>query len=123
MIKLAICFLFAAFFNAVMDKLQFHDLFKGNPFWDPKLSWERKYRDHGHTVVANIIEKLDNTVFVFLTDGWHHMQWWMLHCFTIAAIPEGLTWLNYLVWFIGLRVIFGGAFTLFFHHILKSKTP
>lgn len=114
------CFVLAAFFMSVMDSLQFHGLLKGDPFWDPKLSWTNKYKNYPADKRAKFFGS--KTFLVFLTDGWHLMQFFMLTCFTVASIPEGLDWKIWLLWFVGLRIVFGLVFTLFFDKIFNKTT-
>ncbi len=108
--------------KAVKDTLQFHfnssiftDLNKR--YWDPKGSWMNKYdkkdmfkpRFWGST-----------HIFSFLTDGWHLFQFIMLNSIflSLAINIEEYQWI---INFIGIRVIYAIVFNLFFDKILIKK--
>ena len=119
MVLKIVCLFLAAICMAVMDKLQFHSLGKGDKFWDTSQSWLNKYKNF----------PIDNrprffgskTFFVFLTDGWHFMKFLFLTFITIPFVPMGLNTIEWLAYFLGFRVVFGLTFTLFFHLILGKK--
>ena len=126
-------FAIAGMFNAVMDKLQFHYsksifppknsdhklLGRGYDWWNPNMSWVKKYKyddpDEGERF------PLSTSVLVFLTDGWHLMQFFMLSMFTLAATPIMSNIWHTLLAFVALRIAFSATFHLFFHRFLVRK--
>ena len=69
----------AGVFEGYMDVLQFHwgKFLKNHKcnvwYWNPKLSWENKYKDNDPKKGEKFLGS--TTVMVFLTDGWHLMKW------------------------------------------------
>ena len=123
--------------EAVMDKLQFHydrSIFPQNPskynklFWDPKLSWENKWKDSSARE-----EKFpgSSTIFVFLTDAWHFFKFVKNTSMFIALFFGTLAtsfllsnvFVSLLLAVLVARVIYGLTFTLFFDKILEGYDP
>lgn len=84
-LKGVLCLL-AGLFNAGMDTMFHHwsaSVFRfWNPtFWDPKISWQRKY-------------SLPKWVPDAFSDGWHIFKWLMLAClFVGVSLPSAfLEW-------------------------------
>jgi len=109
--------------KAVLDTLSFH--FNGSIFtrfnrdwWDPAVSWENKYKS-----------KLccAKTMFVFLTDAWHLFQFLFLSCIQLAILTAVnmsmlLTWHFWVIGFIGLKILNGLVFELFYKKIFINGT-
>lgn len=120
-----ICCFAAGAANGVMDALQFHGIASGNPFWDPKLSWERKYREIGDNWWANLIEDLDNTILSWTTDGWHLVKFFWLTIMTFAIVLATqfnltATW-HYIALFVAVRLSMSAGFSLTYKVIFKRK--
>lgn len=135
-IACAILISLAGLSNAAMDKMQFHysksifpkdqDLLlgKSEQFWNPTLSWRNKYKDNDPTKGMKF--PMSTGALVFLTDGWHLMQFFMLTFFQLAVtIPLIRLWkLNR--WYAILAVLpakflFSAVFVLFFHRLLLPR--
>lgn len=133
-LKLALillCVILAAVFNAGMDKLVHHystSIFNGNKplFWDPAQSWRNKYKNYPTDQRPKF--PFAKTILVWATDGWHLFKQGML---TFQAIPWALcvywvlpdawngTW-QFLATYIGVRIIWAGAFHIFYHGIFQK---
>lgn len=128
--------------NAVMDKLQFHyskSIFSNKPTWNPKKSWENKWKrdENGDPIPGKEKFPLSSTALVFLTDAWHFFQFVMLSCFTLAIIiydpspilqtpllPNSSFWntvLLTIIQFSILKVIFSLSFEYFFSKVFTLK--
>jgi len=130
-------FFMSGMLNAIMDTLQFHfgsSIFSkppfGSGFWDPKTSWKNKYKERGDTWMVNLIEKLDDGPFVFLTDGWHFMQmFWRVTLFSATLMARyttnievtGIFILDLIISFSIISTVYLGAFVIFFNSLLKKK--
>lgn len=133
LITRVLLFAIAGMFNAVMDKLQFHynkSIFPplgsdhkllggGHNYWNPDVSWANKYKDNDPSKGAKF--PLSTSVLVFLTDGWHMMQFMMLNAFALAATPLMDNIWHTIIAFVALRVAFSAVFHLFFHTFLVRK--
>ena len=69
--------------NGVMDYLQFH-YYKNNTFWNPKLSWVNKYKNNDKKQGDRF--PFSTTILVFLSDGWHLMQFCFLSTLFLWAV-------------------------------------
>lgn len=97
----------AAVAKALMD-LSSEGKLPWNPaFWDKSVSWVNKWKrnDQGGVMVGVERFPLSSTVLVFLTDGWHLMQFVFLSALFLAAF--GFT-LKFLI----SRIVFGVVFEL-----------
>lgn len=133
----AVLIIASAASEAVMDKVQFHwykSIFSINPkkypenFWNPYFSWKNKYSD-----VSTKKPKFlgSTTIFVFLTDGWHLFKFFKnLSIFlgigtsVLAGIYYDFTFnfiLFTLLYTIGLKILYGLSFTIFFDKVLSYK--
>lgn len=113
--------------KAAMDKLQFHfyesifcDL--KHEFWNADVSWTNKWKKGN----KNLGEKffLSSTILVFLTDGWHLMQFIFLNTIFLVIFAIGLhdfTISQAIIHTIILRGIFGLFFELFFKHVFSKN--
>lgn len=142
-IALAIIFvIISGISEAVMDKIQFHwhkTIFSINPnrykplFWNPELSWANKYKD---TQTLEPKFKGSTTIFVFTTDAWHLFKFFKNTSIFLAIFFTSLICKDFLflvVFASLLRVVYGGAFVLFYNKLLefndvygiagKSNTP
>lgn len=125
--------------NGVMDTLQFHygqSVFPTDPgekllggsrqYWDPKVSWENKYKNYPDDQRPAF--PFSKTALVFLTDGWHLFQFLMLTAFQLAVILPLVQLYRFPRWtiFVGLilcKISFGAAFAALYGYILlKQKT-
>ena len=110
-------FLLAAYFNSWKDNLHFRwDLcpewmheFSG--FWNPHVSWVNKRKYRGDSWFNKLIERLDDSVLVFLTDGWHlfkELMW--------CSVCAGVTAASYAFFalFKGVYMPFHIVITVFF---------
>lgn len=115
----------AAIAKAVMDTVQFHyaqSVFRYDDFWNAAESWKYKWKNGDKAQGEAFL--WSSTLFVFLTDGWHAAQAVFLGCMFISMVgfqplfhlgPPVLTlFLHYM----GLRVVFGLTFELFFSKLL-----
>lgn len=132
-----ISWVLAAICKAAMDTLQFHyyksifdrpewpstieDL-NHNIFWNPAMSWQNKYKYGIHENGPKFPGS--TTIFVFLTDGWHLMQFFH-NLFLALTIVTGLyigssemIWWQYVVCFVLYRFTYSGIFELFFKRVL-----
>lgn len=130
----------SAAFNAAMWKLQFHfstSVFGGwkEQFWNPRFSWRNKwatdasqpYHHIRHTLVGQERFWGSSRWLVFLTDGFHLMQF--LHRMTLFACMACLLCLRPVqpdVWlligaFIGLWFIYATAFSITFKLLAKRQ--
>lgn len=138
--------------NAIMDVLQFRyekSIFKRWPSWDPKVSWENKWKmkrilDSAYfspeiatkkpwyylgAYKPKYVERFpfSSTALVFLTDPWHFFKWMMNTCFETGLWIGVLGYKNWMYWWlvvIGvvlLKVVRGISFTLFFDHFLLKR--
>ena len=108
--------------KAFMDTLQFHYYemrWKLNPqYWNPEISWQNKYTwSKGK---GKFFEWLLCGPLVFITDGWHLMQFIFLN--SIMIVPAIVQpWWNPIIVFFVIRIIFGVLFSLFYNLILIKK--
>ena len=65
----AVCVFAAGCFEGAMDGLQFH-YDKPNDYWNPSLSWVRKYKNRDVSQGRTFAGKY----MVWTTDGWHLMK-------------------------------------------------
>ena len=117
--------------KAIMDNLQFHyhkSIFKNNSnkynqqFWDPTLSWVNKYKEGSMTEPKFFGS---TSYFVCLTDAWHLFQMFMfITLFVGVSITSYYcdSFIELLLKVIGLRLLFGILFTIFFNKILNVVT-
>jgi hypothetical protein len=130
-ITLAVLFIsISAISEAVMDKLQFHwskTIFAINPdkykplFWNPKLSWENKYKD-AETLEPKFLGS--TTLFVFTTDAWHLFKFFKNTSIFLALFFILLIFKSFLfsaIFTISVRILYGGAFVLFYNKLLEFK--
>lgn len=116
---------FAAY--SAMATLQFHyyqsifsikTIFKDQIYWNPLLSSNNKYKDwhksNGEAFWGS------TWIFVFLTDGYHLMQFIFENCLFLSIALYNTNYKYYLV-FIGIRIIYGIVFNLFFDKLLLKK--
>jgi hypothetical protein len=102
-----------------MDTLQFHYYqmrWKLNPqYWNPEISWQNKYTwGKGK---PRWFQWLLKNPLVFITDGWHLMQFVFLN--SLCLIPAILQpYYNPFLAFLVIRGIFGILFSLFYNYIL-----
>ena len=122
--------LIAGMSKAIMDKVQFHyhkSIFKldpiryNQPFWDPLISWQNKYK------VDSMTEPKfygSTTFFVFVTDAWHLFQMIMIFTMFMGVAITSYnceTPIELILKVIILRCFFGLSFTLFFTKLLTVK--
>lgn len=128
----------AAFCKGIADTLQFHfmesvfnDVGRRPRFWNPKLSWENKYkRDKSGHLVQPLKPRFpgSTTFLVFLTDGWHLFEALrnVAHAASLCLLGSALITLPVLAWLAVLvtlvYVIHAGAFHLAYTVIFIKKT-
>ena len=120
----------AAFFNSLMDVLQFRYSKSVFPqegvkreFFDPDLSWRNKWKN-GNAEEGEAYPG-SSTVFVLFTDAWHLFQFLMFSCFNLIILVLAhriwkLKWYLYILLFVSINFLFGLTFELFFARILIS---
>jgi len=125
---IVILVLMAATCNAVMDVLQFRysrSLFArecfSQSFWNPDLSWRNKWKNGNHEEGERFLGS--STVFVLFTDAWHLFQFLMFSCFELIIVLLYHAWKKPKLYvsalqFMGLKILFGFTFELFFGRIL-----
>lgn len=88
-----LCAIIAFIGFGVMDELAHHydsitvTWIRNNPqFWDKRKSWENKYTPVDYDMVTVYEEKFwgSSRWFVFLTDGWHLVQFISYHMLSTA---------------------------------------
>lgn len=121
-------YILAAICNAGMDTLQHHhgnSIFKNTkPFsFFGQHNWSRKYKDNNPAAGARFPGS--KTVFVFLMDGWHLFQWFMLGFLSLSIVTFESSlisgWESLLAVLIVYRVSWGLVFELFYQKIFYSK--
>jgi len=120
----------AAFFNSLMDVLQFRyskSIFAeegmNQKFFDPKISWQNKWKN-GNSEEGEVYPG-SSTMFVLFTDAWHLFQFGMFTCFNVIILIlinkiRKLRWYQFVLLFFGMNFLFGLTFELFFTRILLS---
>lgn len=107
MIIIVILITIAAIAEAVMDGLQFY--YNGNStFWNPKLSWVRKYKNNNP--LQGERWWTSSTITVAFTDGWHFMKWIRNLALTLIPIVLNPTW-KVTILTISIRILYGLVFT------------
>ena len=115
------------FFEAVMDKIQFHYNksifinFKNQQFWNPKISWKNKWKNGGKDNGEKF--PFSSTLFVFTTDAWHLAKFFRNLCIVIAMFlfiysPANPTSIFYLI--LG-RVLWGVVFEISFSRLFEIR--
>lgn len=103
----------ASIFNVIMD-LSSEDLFKNN-YWNKNKSWTYKWKN------GNISEgeafPFSTTILVFLTDGWHLMQFFFHTCWQLAIALQFDHWL---LWFFVIKILFSACFEVYYS-IFKDR--
>lgn len=100
----------AAFFNAFMDTVENQVSFNASIF----NNWDKKFW------CKEISWQYAKKILGFHPDGWHFAKSFMIICLALAVI---LYKSCYSIWFdfIGIGVIWNGAFVIFYW-LFKSKT-
>jgi len=100
----------------IMDTLQFHfenskySKFKNQQFWNPKLSWENKYKEG-----SKLKKLLLKTTLVFATDAWHLFQFIHLNSYmAVIALNIGSDWVSRIIVFAVLRTIYSVTGLIFY---------
>jgi hypothetical protein len=117
----------AGFAKGGADYLQFR-YYRVNLFWNPKLSWLNKWEMRDGVRVEKFF--LSSTLLVFLTDGWHLMNFvWASSIFTAIGVMLmhtcGFSFVIAVSHIIVFRVAYGLGFYLsfekeFFRYICKD---
>ena len=128
LISLLILLLLAAFFNSIMDVLQFRysqSIFanqtKHESFLNPSVSWRNKWAD-GDPAQGEAYPG-SSTVFVLFTDCWHLAQFLMFTCFEVIILLllyrlYKFKWYLIVMIFFGMKILFGLTFEVFFSYFL-----
>lgn len=131
--KIIICvilLIIAGSAKGFMDTLQFHYYEMRwklpNQYWNPEVSWQNKYHvirpwNQSDSYFKIYLLKFGRWLFmnplVFVTDGWHLMQFICLNATTmVPAILQ--PYYNPFLAFLVIRAIFGILFSLFYNYIL-----
>jgi hypothetical protein len=122
-----ILIIISAIAKAAMDKINFHfndSIFanRNKYFWNTQLSWPNKWKNG----FKELDEKFpfSSTILVFLTDGWHLMQFIFLNSLFTAFFLISLHDFSYyeaIIHLILLRALFSVTFELFFKYIFSNK--
>ena len=129
MVVILILFHLAGLAEGIMDWLQFRlplqirHKWVYHRFWDPRRSWQNKWKRVGLSGITNKERFfLSSTIFVFLTDGWHLMKWCRNRFIDIAFVlvmfhfEIGIWWSILLI--IIFRIAYGIGFWLTFKKLL-----
>jgi hypothetical protein len=119
--------IFSAIAKAAMDKLNFHfyeSIFSklSHRFWNSEYSWQNKWRDGKPELGEDY--PFSSTLFVFLTDGWHLMQFIFLNTIFLALFfiaLQDFSLREAIVHLILLRALFGATFELHFKYIFTLR--
>lgn len=127
----------AAFCKGIADTLQFHfmdSVFNRvglRPrFWNPKLSWENKYkRDKSGHLIQPLTPRFpgSTTFLVFLTDGWHLFEALrnVAHATSLCLLGSLVVSMSVLAWVVVLFalvfIIHAGAFHLAYSVFFVKK--
>lgn len=120
-----ILLILAGMFKGIMDMLLFHFdmihvpfVIKHKHYWDPTISWENKYKiirepRFCDKKIVKLLLKFGRWLFinplVFITDGWHLVQFLFITSICLAlslAVPMYPWYLNFIIF----RIIFGIGF-------------
>ncbi len=119
----AILLFMAGIAKGIQDTLWFHfeasPFAKKNPlFWDPKRSWQNKYKDYmgGDERPRFLFSK---TYLAFLTDGWHLFSTIQLTCIQAAVALPAVAALDVPMWWllpaiVVLKLVFGAGFRIYY---------
>ena len=128
LISVFVLLLLAAYFNSIMDVLQFRysksvfaNQTKYESFQNPAISWQNKWAD-GDPAQGEAYPG-SSTIFVLFTDSWHLAQFFMFTCFEVIILLllyklYKFKWYSLFMIFIGMKIIFGLTFELFFKYLL-----
>jgi len=116
--------------NGIMDLLQFHYLssifstFKKQKFWNPQLSWENKwiwtYENSRGWPTPVKKEKFwgSSRWFVFITDGWHLVQFFTIKFLFLAVMFHS----EFMLWDIpGVCMYYVGFWITYESKLLRKK--
>jgi hypothetical protein len=116
-----ILFILAAICNAVIDVTQFHyyrSIFNNEPFseswWNGNISWRNKYKN-------GTVSQGRNNIPVWFTDAFHFFKSLMITLLALAVVFYKPL-INWWVDFIALGLSWNIFFSLFYKHILKTRT-
>lgn len=125
--------------DAIMDKLAFHfddSIFNkittpGSvdryAFWNPRISWVYKWKNNDPK--QGELFWGSSRWFVFLTDGWHLLQFFQLWFYAAAAAINlpcyhiTPSWLCFLGKLVAMRFILSAIWTIFFDYLLVKERP
>ena len=125
--------------DGTMDKLQFHygksvfRSFENQSFWNPKISWERKYQRDAEGVLVQPLRRAyfgSTTFLVFTTDAWHlakELKMAIWRSLLVIALTLALALVDYVpkwyevtgIW-LGLWLIQAAGFHLLYSWILQA---
>jgi hypothetical protein len=114
----------AGIFNACMDVIDFHfdtsvfSKWTGNKWIDPSISWKNKWKNGDYTQGEKFLGS--STIFVFVTDLWHFLQFLMILaiCFAIVVYHPLVVWWADILFLLAAYSI---TFEIFFSKILVKK--
>jgi hypothetical protein len=106
----------AAIFNAIMD-LSSENKFI-NPWWNKSYSWSRKWKhdqfgDVLYDAKGKEVERFwgSSRWFVFVTDGWHLCQFFMLRLLVLAIVwPMPINAINKVIAYVVASILWGAVF-------------
>jgi hypothetical protein len=85
-------------------------------WWDKETTWRNKWKlgkpENGPAFWGS------TTVFVFITDGWHLMQFIFHTCWQLGI---AIQYDNWIFSFILIKVIFSGGFELLYSYLKRQK--
>jgi hypothetical protein len=79
--------LLAGFSNGLMDLIAYRyylSIFNKSKFFNPNVSWRNKWKNGNPEYGERFL--FSSTIFVFLTDGWHLVKWFMIKFILLSVI-------------------------------------
>lgn len=113
--------------QSVFPQTADEQLLGGNEqYWNPALSWRNKWA--GGDPAQGEAFPLSSGALVWLTDGWHLMQFIMLTAFQLAiALPVvrllRLRWWWVIIALVPLKLAFSAGFAIMFSWALLRRRP
>lgn len=103
----------AAVSNALMD-LSSEGVLSG--WWDKKTAWRNKWKlgkpENGPSFLGS------TTVFVWITDGWHFLQFIFHTCWQMAIAIQIDKWF---IAFVTIKIVFSVCFEIIYSLLKKKK--
>jgi hypothetical protein len=92
------------YYDSVWSKLK-------EEYWNPAVSWDRKYEIKGNKLKKWLLKN----PLVFLTDGYHLMQFIYINSYMIViALNIGSDWISRIITFIIIRIVYSITNLIFY---------